>query len=64
MYDQVTGNITKCQAGWEYDEPVTSTVPSEYDWVCDRDQYATDCFTWSSVGSAIGTIIFGAIGDK
>lgn len=54
-----------CQFGWEYDKTdYENTVPSEFNWVCDRDTYATDCFTWGSIGSAIGTVIFGILADK
>lgn len=65
MIDQTTGNETECQFGWEYDTTdYENTIPSEFNWVCDKDHYATDCFTWGSIGSAIGTVIFGILADK
>ncbi|CAL8092584.1 unnamed protein product [Orchesella dallaii] len=66
MFENVTsGKEIKCQFGWDFDKTdYESTIPSEYEWVCDNDFYATDCFTWGSFGSAIGTILFGIMADK
>jgi hypothetical protein len=64
--DSLGVNATeKCNFGWEYDKTdYESTIPSEFDWVCQRDHLATEVFTWTNVGSAVGTIIFGIFADK
>lgn len=65
MRDQLSGNVTSCQFGWIYDKTdYENTIPMEFNWVCDRDNYVTDCYTWGSVGGAVGTIIFGVMADK
>jgi len=54
-----------CKYGWEFDKTdYESTIPSEFSWVCDRNHFATDVFTWTNVGSAVGTVIFGIAADK
>jgi len=64
MYD-LNRNVTECQYGWEFDKKdYEKTIPSEFNWICDRVHYATDCFTWGNVGNTIGTIGFGILADK
>ena len=59
------GNIISCPAGWAYDHSnFQSTIPSDFDWVCDKDHYATNVFTVSAIGNVLGNIIFGLLADK
>ncbi|XP_046395952.1 solute carrier family 22 member 21-like isoform X2 [Ischnura elegans] len=55
---------TSCRHGWEYDLTRDyGTIVSELDWVCDdawRPNLAQSIFF---VGSVIGSLIFGALGD-
>ncbi|OXA51668.1 organic cation transporter protein [Folsomia candida] len=54
-----------CNNGWTYDKTdYDSTIPSDFDWVCDKVGYATDTFTVGTLGSAIGTVVFGILADK
>ena len=59
------GSIISCPAGWAYDHSdFKSTLPSDFDWVCDKDHYATNVFTASATGIVAGNIIFGLLADK
>lgn len=57
--------IAGCQYGWEYDGSWFSrTVPSQENWVCDKDLYVTNTFVATQVGDAVGTISFGHMSDR
>jgi hypothetical protein len=54
-----------CISGWEYDRSNwKETIPTNFNWVCDKSDYATKAFTANSVGNALGTIVLGWAGDK
>jgi hypothetical protein len=57
--------VINCNNGWSYDKTdYDDTIPSAFNWVCDRVGYATDTFTVGTLGSAIGTVLFGILADK
>ena len=54
-----------CQRGWMFDHSeFTRTLPMDQEWVCDNDNYIADLYTYSSVGSIIGGVLFSYIGDR
>ncbi|CAB4069556.1 unnamed protein product [Lepeophtheirus salmonis] len=54
--------VTKCLYGWNYDTSFQS-ISTEFNWVCKDEWKGTFTQTVYFLGSAIGTIIFGWIGD-
>jgi len=59
------GSRIACTRGWEYDlTDYSTTIPSQFDWVCERAEWATWALTVASVGNAVGTIVFGQVADK
>ena len=66
MFDKENASRTmECTNGWEYDKTdYSATIPTEYNWVCGKKHYATEALTASSIGSAVGTILFGWGGDR
>jgi len=59
------GSSVECTAGWEYDlKDYDVTIPSEYNWVCSKETYATDALTLYAVGNCVGALIFGWAADK
>jgi len=57
--------VVDCQFGWDYDKTdYESTIPSQFNWVCERNHFSTDVYTWTSVGNAFGTVLFGIAADK
>nr|CAD7406604.1 unnamed protein product [Timema cristinae] len=53
-----------CQYGWEYDKTwYTETAPSRENWVCDRELYVTNLYSFSRGGDVIGTFLMGQLGD-
>lgn len=65
MYENnITKSIVQCTS-WVYDKTdFDSTIPSEFNWVCDTAHYSTDALTATAVGNMIGTIVFGQLADK
>ena len=64
MYEAGTNEVIECTE-WEYDtSDYKRTIPTEFNWVCGKGHYVAQTFTIYSIGSAIGAIIFGWIGDK
>ena len=58
-------SITQCTNGWEYDKTdYELTIPSQYNWVCQREHYATDALTLNAVGNCVGALVFGWGADK
>lgn len=54
-----------CKSGWSYDlKDYDHTIPSDFNWVCDKAQWATWCLTANAVGNAIGTVVLGQAADK
>lgn len=54
-----------CQNGWTYDEEwYASTIPSEQNWVCEKDLYVTNVFVVSRVVEVVGAVVFGQLGDS
>lgn len=41
-----------------------STVPSENNWVCDKELKVANIFAYMRIGELIGSMIFGWFGDK
>ncbi|XP_070532061.1 organic cation transporter protein-like isoform X2 [Ptychodera flava] len=55
----------KCDHGWEYDtSQYKSTVPQQFDLVCDRDYLNALATSLYMVGFLIGSFVFGYILDK
>ncbi|XP_070532068.1 organic cation transporter protein-like [Ptychodera flava] len=55
----------KCDHGWEYDtSQYKSTVPQQFDLVCDREYLNALATSFFMVGMLIGSITFGCILDK
>nr|CAD7265567.1 unnamed protein product [Timema shepardi] len=53
-----------CQFGWEYDKTwYTETAPSRGDWVCDKEIYITNLYSFNRVGDIVGTLVMGQLGD-
>ncbi|CAG7834483.1 unnamed protein product [Allacma fusca] len=64
MYNS-SGSSMQCQHGWEYDRTdYLETLPSFYNWVCDKSNFATDALTLAAAGNAIGCLFFGHAADK
>lgn len=64
MFDQNNASVP-CVYGWEYDKTYyESTIPSTFDWVCDKADYATGALSSGVAGSAVGTIAWGILADK
>ncbi|CAG7723791.1 unnamed protein product [Allacma fusca] len=64
MYD-ANNTVVSCQYGWDYDRTYyQSTIATEFDWVCEKEDYATRAFTFSNIGNAVGGIILGHLADK
>lgn len=64
MYDENRTRVA-CAYGWQYDlTDYDHTIPSDYDWVCGKGQYATWVLTANAVGNAIGTVVLGQAADK
>jgi len=59
------GDKTPCTNGWQYDHSdFDSTIPSAYNWVCEKSGYATWSLTITAVGNAVGTVVLGAMADR
>ena len=57
-------NVT-CEKGWRFDHSeFTRTIPIDQNWVCDDDHYVADLYTYGSVGSIIGGVVFSYIADR
>nr|CAD7448068.1 unnamed protein product [Timema bartmani] len=53
-----------CQFGWEYDKTwYTETAPSRENWVCDKEIYITNLYSFNRVGDIVGTLVMGQLGD-
>ena len=65
MYQDEFRNATKACDSWEYDRSnYKSTIPTEFDWVCENSHYGADVFSVGGFGNVVGTIIFGQLADK
>ena len=61
----MTRQIIDCPAGWSYNRTdLSSTVVSEYNWVCDRNGYLTLLYTICAIGGLIGNFVFGPLAEK
>jgi hypothetical protein len=59
------GSVISCPSGWAYDRSeFLSTLPSDHDWVCSKDHYATNVFTATALGNVVGNVVFGLLADK
>ena len=58
-------NVT-CEKGWMFDHSeFTRTIPIDQQWVCDDNHdYVADLYTYGTVGSLIGGVLFSAIADR
>ncbi|CAH2073708.1 unnamed protein product, partial [Iphiclides podalirius] len=65
IYTNVSiNNNTKGCETYEYDHTwYEKTVPSENNWVCDKELYVANIFASSKIGELFGSIIFGWFGD-
>ena len=57
---------TSCNRGWSFDETeFKRTIPMDQNWVCDdQHDYVADLYTYGNVGSMIGGVLFGYVGDR
>jgi len=63
MYEE--GKEVPCRHGWEYDRSeLDLTMPSEFNWVCEKQHFITVIFTVSGISATLGTIVLGPIIDK
>ncbi|GAV03917.1 hypothetical protein RvY_14281 [Ramazzottius varieornatus] len=54
-----------CQHGWEYDRSVyRSTIATDWDLVCDKDFFPTLSLFINTVGTLVGSLIFGYLIDR
>ncbi|KAJ4432373.1 hypothetical protein ANN_20992 [Periplaneta americana] len=57
-------SIIDCQHGWEYDTTwYKMTVPTQEDWVCDKELYVANSLFAARAGEALGSLVFGHLGD-
>nr|CAD7406602.1 unnamed protein product [Timema cristinae] len=57
-------DLISCQFGWEYDKTwYTETAPSRENWVCDKEIYITNLYSFNRVGDIVGTLVMGQLGD-
>ncbi|XP_035709656.1 organic cation transporter 1 isoform X2 [Folsomia candida] len=64
--EMITANSSRasCSFGWEYDrKDYDLTIPSQYNWVCDKSEWATWALTFGGLGNAVGTIVYGMLAD-
>ncbi|KAI5636325.1 sugar transporter domain-containing protein [Phthorimaea operculella] len=62
--DPYNSNETKECSEYEYDKTwYETTVPSENNWVCDKELYVAKIFTYSAISELIGNIVAGWFGD-
>ncbi|XP_037973751.2 organic cation transporter protein [Plutella xylostella] len=62
--DTNTSNETKECTSYSYDRTwYNSTIPSERDWVCDKEIYVANAIAYSRLGEVFGSLIFGWLGD-
>ena len=65
MLNGTNNGVVPCQYGWEYDRSdYEDTMPSQFNWVCDKGHYGTDALTIASAGNAFGAILLGPVADK
>jgi len=66
MYvSQANHTLVPCTHKWDYDHgDYSATIPSTYNWVCDKSKYATQLLTSSPIGTLFGTVLFGIGGDR
>ena len=54
-----------CGHGWEYDRSVyKSTITTDWDLVCDKDFFPTLSLFINTVGTLVGSILFGYLIDR
>ncbi|GFT54494.1 carcinine transporter [Nephila pilipes] len=66
-YSHVPANtsLLPCNKGWEYDTAhFEETATSKWNMVCGDSHYTSLALTLTNIGSAAGTFIYGALGDK
>ncbi len=57
--------VSPCKHGWEYDTTdYDRTIPTDYNWVCERAEYSTHIFSLGALGAAVGQVVFGILADK
>ncbi|KAJ2952672.1 hypothetical protein O0L34_g7011 [Tuta absoluta] len=62
--DPYKSNKTRECFQYEYDKTwYETTVPSENNWVCDKELYVANIFTYSAISELIGNIVAGWFGD-
>lgn len=54
----------ECPYGYSYDKTwYERTIPTQENWVCDKDLYVTNTFVVSRVAEVIGSFVLGQMGD-
>ncbi|XP_028037924.1 solute carrier family 22 member 1 [Bombyx mandarina] len=62
IYDE-NNNITDCQR-YRYDNTwYKSTIPSENNWVCEKEYYVINILSHNKISETVGSLIFGWFGD-
>ncbi|CAH2086335.1 unnamed protein product [Euphydryas editha] len=57
-------NETKACLEYTYDKTwFEKTVPSEYNWVCDKELYVANIIAYSKIGEVVGSFFFGWFSD-
>lgn len=55
---------TACRHGWTYDRTwYESTIPTQEDWVCERDLFVTNVFVVGRITEVVGSFLLGQMGD-
>ncbi|GFU29754.1 carcinine transporter [Trichonephila clavipes] len=58
-------SILPCNKGWEYDTAhFEETATSKWNMVCGDSHYTNLALTLTNIGSAVGTFIYGVLGDE
>ncbi|KAL5284853.1 hypothetical protein ACFFRR_006894 [Megaselia abdita] len=56
---------SECKHGYDYDRTwYKETIPSDEDWVCEKDLYMTNTFVVSRILEVVGAFVLGQLGDS
>lgn len=63
-FDVSGAGTRECPYGYSYDKTwYEQTIPTQENWVCDKDLYVTNTFVVSRVTEVIGSFVLGQMGD-
>ncbi|GFR32332.1 carcinine transporter [Trichonephila clavata] len=64
-YVPTNTSLLPCNKGWEYDTAhFEETATSKWNMVCGDSHYTNLALTLTNIGSAVGTFIYGVLGDE